>query len=189
MVTNQISHSFFLHGGAHGRGAERGRPTKTGRGGYGDSAQNTPTTPNTATRSFYPTKSINPFSLKNEKKKNQNPSPFQIRNFESNTRTLLSPLPSRSRHASPRRRRATGSRRRGRGGEGRMQQKPAAEAMEEELKGEAVGPRRPGLGLWLAARRRLAPDDPFFAAGDMERELLAKQVRSLPLSPPFLLLA
>ncbi|XP_052135137.1 uncharacterized protein LOC127753752 isoform X1 [Oryza glaberrima] len=57
-----------------------------------------------------------------------------------------------------------------------MQQKPAAEAMEEELKGEAVGPRRPGLGLWLAARRRLAPDDPFFAAGDMERELLAKQV-------------
>lgn len=175
-------------GGAHGRGAERGRPSKTGRGGYGDSAQNTPTTPNTATRSFYPTKSINPFSLKNEKK-NQNPSPFQIRNFESNTRTLLSPLPSRSRHASPRRRRATGSRRRGRGGEGRMQQKPAAEAMEEELKGEAVGPRRPGLGLWLAARRRLAPDDPFFAAGDMERELLAKQVRSLPLSPPFLLLA
>lgn len=70
-----------------------------------------------------------------------------------------------------------------------MQQKPAAEAMEEELKGEAVGLRRPGLGLWLAARRRLAPDDPFFAAGDMERELLAKQVRSLPLSPPFLLLA
>uniref|UniRef100_A0A0D9XSB0 C2H2-type domain-containing protein n=1 Tax=Leersia perrieri TaxID=77586 RepID=A0A0D9XSB0_9ORYZ len=62
------------------------------------------------------------------------------------------------------------------GSERRMQQKPAAEAMDEEVKGAAAAAGRAGLGFWLAARRRLAPDDPFFAAGDMERELLAKQV-------------
>lgn len=34
----------------------------------------------------------------------------------------------------------------------------------------------PWLGFWEVSRRRLAPNDPFFAAGDMERELLAKHV-------------
>lgn len=95
MVTNQISHSFFLHagggGGAHGRGAERGRPSKTGRGGYGDSAQNTPTTPNTATRSFYPTESINPFSLKNEKKKSKS---FPLSNSKFRIKHAHAPLSS-----------------------------------------------------------------------------------------------
>lgn len=78
-----------------------------------------------------------------------------------------------------------------------MQQKPD-EAMEVCARGEeeaeapkAVGAGSgPGLGFWAAARRRLAPDDPFFAAGDMERELLAKHVRRLPCpfpSPPLLL--
>uniref|UniRef100_A0A0E0MFN0 C2H2-type domain-containing protein n=1 Tax=Oryza punctata TaxID=4537 RepID=A0A0E0MFN0_ORYPU len=90
------------------------------------------------------------------------------------TRARSSPLPSRSEpgfSAAAARDPITAA------GEGRMQQKPAAGAMEEEeVKGEAVGRRRPGLGFWLAARRRLPPDDPFFAAGDMERELLAKQV-------------
>ncbi|XP_006663466.1 zinc finger protein 511 [Oryza brachyantha] len=52
-----------------------------------------------------------------------------------------------------------------------MQQRPAVAAMEEEQ-----APVVARLGFWLAARRRLAPDDPFFAAGNMERELLAKQV-------------
>ncbi|KAF8656089.1 hypothetical protein HU200_060795 [Digitaria exilis] len=60
-------------------------------------------------------------------------------------------------------------------GEGRvridgMQQRPE-DAMEEVE--AAAGPE---LGFWLAARRRLAPDDPFFAAGDLERELLAKHL-------------
>ena len=45
----------------------------------------------------------------------------------------------------------------------------------EEVEAEAAA--GPELGFWLAARRRLAPDDPFFAAGDLERELLAKHVR------------
>ncbi|TVU25367.1 hypothetical protein EJB05_27861, partial [Eragrostis curvula] len=61
-----------------------------------------------------------------------------------------------------------------------MQQKP--EAMEEEerpteaLKAAAAAEAGPELGFWAAARRRLAPDDPFFAAGDLERELLAKHL-------------
>ncbi|KAL6659635.1 hypothetical protein ACP70R_002464 [Stipagrostis hirtigluma subsp. patula] len=54
-----------------------------------------------------------------------------------------------------------------------MQQKP--EAMEEE-EVKAAAAAGPELGFWAAARRRLAPDDPFFAAGDLERELLAKHV-------------
>ncbi|KAL5204273.1 hypothetical protein ABZP36_009144 [Zizania latifolia] len=63
-----------------------------------------------------------------------------------------------------------------------MQQKPPAEAiMEEEKEVEmaqatTAAAGLAGLGFWAAARRRLAPDDPFFAAGDMERELLAKHV-------------
>lgn len=67
----------------------------------------------------------------------------------------------------------------------RMQPKPddaMAEAAEAAPKAAAV--TGPELGFWLAARRRLAPDDPFFAAGDLERELLAKHVRSIP-PPPF----
>ena len=65
-----------------------------------------------------------------------------------------------------------------------MQQRP--EDAMEEAKPEAAA--APELGFWLAARRRLAPDDPFFAAGDLERELLAKHVRlvasPLPASAP-----
>ena len=72
----------------------------------------------------------------------------------------------------------------------RMQQKPD-DAMEEaaEAAPKAAAVTGPELGFWLAARRRLAPDDPFFAAGDLERELLAKHVRfNLPsLSHPFIL--
>ncbi|KQJ88490.1 zinc finger protein 511 [Brachypodium distachyon] len=61
-----------------------------------------------------------------------------------------------------------------------MQQKPA-EAMEVCARGddgETEAPKALGtsLGFWAGTRRRLAPDDPFFAAGDMERELLAKHV-------------
>lgn len=39
-------------------------------------------------------------------------------------------------------------------------------------------PRDLGLGFpfWVTARRRFTPDDPFFAAGNTERELLAKHV-------------
>jgi hypothetical protein len=58
----------------------------------------------------------------------------------------------------------------------RMQKKPD-DAMEEE----AAAAPGPEIGFWLAARRRLAPEDPFFAAGDLERELLAKHVRLTPL--------
>lgn len=57
----------------------------------------------------------------------------------------------------------------------RMQQKPDDGMAEAAPKAAAV--TGPELGFWLAARRRLAPDDPFFAAGDLERELLAKHVR------------
>jgi hypothetical protein len=67
-----------------------------------------------------------------------------------------------------------------------MEQNPA-EAIEmcsprekEETEAEAEVPKAvPWLGFWQASRRRLPPDDPFFAAGDMERELLAKHV-SIP---------
>lgn len=57
-----------------------------------------------------------------------------------------------------------------------MQQKPD-DAMEEAAEApKAAAVTGPELGFWLAARRRLAPDDPFFAAGDLERELLAKHL-------------
>lgn len=32
--------------------------------------------------------------------------------------------------------------------------------------------------FWSPARRRYGPDDPFFAAGNIERQLLAKQVEA-----------
>ncbi|CAL9055290.1 unnamed protein product [Musa banksii] len=43
---------------------------------------------------------------------------------------------------------------------------------------ESSGGEEVGLGSrwWIASRRRLMPDDPFFSAGNIERELLAKQV-------------
>ncbi|KAE8785948.1 hypothetical protein D1007_40287 [Hordeum vulgare] len=58
-----------------------------------------------------------------------------------------------------------------------MQPNPA-EAMEVSAppEGEAPKDAGPWLGFWEVSRRRLTPDDPFFAAGDMERELLAKHV-------------
>ena len=62
-----------------------------------------------------------------------------------------------------------------------MEQNPA-EAMELCAPGEMgeaeVRKAPPWLGFWEVSRRRLPPDDPFFAAGDMERELLAKHVRT-----------
>ncbi|XP_072978474.1 uncharacterized protein [Typha angustifolia] len=42
-----------------------------------------------------------------------------------------------------------------------------------ELDGDGAGL---GFPIWAASRRRFKPDDSFFAAGNMERELLAKQV-------------
>lgn len=62
-----------------------------------------------------------------------------------------------------------------------MQQKPD-DAMEEAAKAAPKAAAATGaeLGFWLAVRRQLAPDDPFFAAGDLERELLAKHVRLIP---------
>ncbi|PAN42532.1 hypothetical protein PAHAL_8G162600 [Panicum hallii] len=59
-----------------------------------------------------------------------------------------------------------------------MQQRPedAMEEVEAEAEAAPKAAAGPELGFWLAARRRLAPDDPFFAAGDLERELLAKHV-------------
>jgi hypothetical protein len=62
-----------------------------------------------------------------------------------------------------------------------MQQNPT-EAIEMCAPGESGGAEAevpkavPWLGFWQASRRRLPPDDPFFSAGDMERELLAKHV-------------
>ncbi|RWW33912.1 hypothetical protein GW17_00001342, partial [Ensete ventricosum] len=43
---------------------------------------------------------------------------------------------------------------------------------------ESSGVEELGLasGWWIASRRRLMPGDPFFSAGNIERELLAKQV-------------
>lgn len=55
----------------------------------------------------------------------------------------------------------------------RMQKKPDDAMEEEAAPAPAPGPE---IGFWLAARRRLAPEDPFFAAGDLERELLAKHL-------------
>lgn len=44
-------------------------------------------------------------------------------------------------------------------------------AMEIEESGAALK-----FPCWKPARRRFDPDAPFFAAGNIERELLAKQV-------------
>lgn len=41
--------------------------------------------------------------------------------------------------------------------------------------GMAVGEL--GFPYWNPLRRRFPPDSPFFASGNVERELLAKQVR------------
>ena len=64
--------------------------------------------------------------------------------------------------------------------------------MEVEKKEEGGGvARKPAhFGTWVAVRRPFRVDSNFFAAGNVERELLAKQVHlsfSLPLS--FLLLS
>ncbi|RWW67165.1 hypothetical protein BHE74_00025412 [Ensete ventricosum] len=44
---------------------------------------------------------------------------------------------------------------------------------------ESSGVEELGLasGWWIASRRRLMPGDPFFSAGNIERELLAKQAK------------
>lgn len=43
--------------------------------------------------------------------------------------------------------------------------------------GMAVGEL--GFPYWNPLRRRFPPDSPFFASGNVERELLAKQVRNV----------
>ncbi len=51
------------------------------------------------------------------------------------------------------------------------------EKMEEEKeKEEGDDAPKMGFAKWVAARRKFAIDSPFFCAGNMERELLAKQV-------------
>lgn len=40
-----------------------------------------------------------------------------------------------------------------------------------------------GFPFWSPIRRRFRPDDPFFTAGNIQRELFAKQVPSSALSP------
>ncbi|GJN25173.1 hypothetical protein PR202_gb12967 [Eleusine coracana subsp. coracana] len=57
-----------------------------------------------------------------------------------------------------------------------MQQMPGAMEAERPEAPKGAAALGTELGFWAAARRRLAPDDPFFAAGDLERELLAKHV-------------
>ncbi|KAJ3671851.1 hypothetical protein LUZ60_007930 [Juncus effusus] len=52
----------------------------------------------------------------------------------------------------------------------------SAMEMEGEGEGEASSELVSGFPIWIAARRKLKSDDPFFAAGNLERELLAKQV-------------
>lgn len=51
--------------------------------------------------------------------------------------------------------------------------------MEVEVKEDG------GLGFphWVACLRKIGPHDPFFTSGNAERELLAKQVIALSLSP------
>jgi hypothetical protein len=51
------------------------------------------------------------------------------------------------------------------------------EKMEEEKEKEE-GNNAPEIGFakWVAVRRKFAIDSPFFSAGNVERELLAKQV-------------
>ena len=49
--------------------------------------------------------------------------------------------------------------------------------MEVEKKDERGVDRKPShFGAWVAVRRPFRVDSPFFAAGNVERELLAKQV-------------
>jgi len=64
------------------------------------------------------------------------------------------------------------------------------EEEKEKEKEEGDDPPNMGFAKWVAARRKFAIDFRFFCAGNMERELLAKQVcwlslgsRSLSLSP------
>lgn len=55
---------------------------------------------------------------------------------------------------------------------------------EEEKKEENEGADLPlrNFPHWSAARRKFAPDCCFFSAGNLERELQAKQVKILPLT-------
>lgn len=49
--------------------------------------------------------------------------------------------------------------------------------MEVEKREEGEAAAAPsGFGPWVAVRRPFRVDSPFFAAGNVERELLAKQV-------------
>ncbi len=75
---------------------------------------------------------------------------------------------------------------------GKQQEKMEEEKEKEKEEGDDAP--KMGFAKWVAARRKFAIDSPFFCAGNMERELLAKQVcwlslgsRSLSLSlTPFL---
>jgi len=50
------------------------------------------------------------------------------------------------------------------------------EKMEEEKEKEGNNAPKMGFAKWVAVRRKFAIDSPFFSAGNVERELLAKQV-------------
>jgi len=50
------------------------------------------------------------------------------------------------------------------------------EEEKEKEKEEGDDPPNMGFAKWVAARRKFAIDFRFFCAGNMERELLAKQV-------------
>jgi hypothetical protein len=47
---------------------------------------------------------------------------------------------------------------------------------EEKEKEEGNNAPKMGFAKWVAVRRKFAIDSPFFSAGNVERELLAKQV-------------
>jgi hypothetical protein len=57
------------------------------------------------------------------------------------------------------------------------------EKMEEEKeKEEGNNAPKMGFAKWVAVRRKFAIDSPFFSAGNVERELLAKQMGDAKIS-------
>ncbi|KAH8935575.1 hypothetical protein BDL97_17G035800 [Sphagnum fallax] len=58
---------------------------------------------------------------------------------------------------------------------GKQQEKMEEEKEKEKEEGDDAP--KMGFAKWVAARRKFAIDSPFFCAGNMERELLAKQFK------------